>query len=985
MDLRVLGPLDVGINGATLRLGAPKQQSVLALLAVHANRVVGVDELVDELWPDRPPPASAVANIRSYAATLRRLFHAAEGACDRIVRCGTGYRLRADPAELDLLAFTEECRRGRTEIEHENPSTAVALLSGALARWRGPMLAGLPRGTTLAAKCAALEAERLSVTEQLLELHLAMGKPEAAVPALQELVRMHPLREHAHALLMLALEQVGDTAGALSAYTAIRRALVEELGVEPGPELQHIHRAVLNRDPGLNREPGLPDRRRDSLANPPDVPARPRELPPDLGYFAGRREEIVQITGALTGGHDDRRRPAVVILSGSGGVGKSALAVHVGHTVADRYADGQLYVDLQGSSPGLSPLTPVDALRRLLRSLGYPQDQIPADEAAAAGRLRTATADGSFLLVLDNARDAHQVVPLLPSSGRCGVIVTARQQLATLDADAHLTLGSFQPAEALALLTHMVGDQMLEGSTAETLVSLCENLPLAVRIVAGRLLSRPDLSPGELMRRLMDRERRLDELELEGVAVRSCIRVGYDAVASGDGRSDRLAAQAFRALGLLNVPDIQPAVMAAMLAEPDLDRIESALNRLVAAQLLTANGPRYRLHDLVRLVAAERSADEDDPDSAERILYRGLAYYAAALRRAGEMLRPERTWIPPSLDALAGITSVDFRESADALSWIEAELSNAVAAAEQASRHNGDLGRLALSLVGTIQPNLYARNDWHTQHMLAGLAVAVGASSPDPEERGWVHFVAGRSEADRGNGAEALDHFHRGLPLLKQAGSLRGVGLVLNALGIVAMNHARDPDLAMKHFTECLELSRRHRLAAHEANILHNLGNLCITIGNWDAARDHLERSMRIWRQRGDNEGLARALAILSVIHCAQDRHEEATACGAEAASRARSIGNPLRECLALLVVSEVHRRQEEYDRSRSEADAALALARDSAYRYGEAAALRQKLKVARSTGRHASASALRAEADAAFARLPTTLDPVYESVLAAH
>jgi len=241
--------LDVGINGATLWLGAPKQQSVLALLAVHANRVVGVDELVDELWPDRPPPASAVANIRSYAATLRRLFHAAEGACDRIVRCGTGYRLRADPAELDLLAFTEECRRGRTEIEHENPSTAVALLSGALARWRGPMLAGLPRGTTLAAKCAALEAERLSVTEQLLELHLAMGKPEAAVPALQELVRMHPLREHAHALLMLALEQVGDTAGALSAYTAIRRALVEELGVEPGPELQHIHRAVLNRDP----------------------------------------------------------------------------------------------------------------------------------------------------------------------------------------------------------------------------------------------------------------------------------------------------------------------------------------------------------------------------------------------------------------------------------------------------------------------------------------------------------------------------------------------------------------------------------------------------------------------------------------------------------------------------------------------------------------------------------------------------------------
>lgn len=972
MDLRVLGPLELNINGATLWLGAPKQQCVLALLAVQANQVVGIEELVDELWPDRCPPASAVVNIRSYAATLRRLLAAAEGMRDRISRRGTGYLLHADPDELDLLAFREECRRGQQEAESGNHPEAATMLSDALSRWKGPMLAGLRHGPGLAARCVAAEAERIAAVEHLAALHIAMHEPHRAIPALHEHVRAQPLRESAHALLIRALHESGDIAGALSAYRRAHTTLTEELGVEPGPELRRLHYEVLNRT-------GSTDRSGTAGSSAATVP---REIPPDIGQFVGRRAELDRIISALMSSYPGgRQRPAVVVLSGSGGVGKSALAIHAAHEVAERFPDGQVYLDLLGSSPGLRPLTPVEALRRILRSLGVPQNELPEDEAGAAGQLRSLTADGRYLFVLDNATDMYQILPLIPSSARCAVVATARQALAALDADVRIELDVLPTADGVNLLQRITGDLAIDPSTATAIVERCDHLPLAVRIAGGRLVSRPDLSPGELAARLADRAQRLDELELEGVAVRSCIGVGYEALDSGTNPRDRLAARSFRALGLLNVPDVQPGIVAAMLAEHDVHIVKAALERLVTVQLLTAVHGRYRLHDLVRLVAAERAA-EDPPTVRADALGRGFAYLAGGMRRADSALRPGRSWVPDGIEVPIDVRYPHFDQPTQAKAWVEAELPNAMAAAEQAGALGPEGHRFALWLSGAIQPLLHTRNETVARYRLAMLALDAALGHSDPDVHGWVETIAGRSEADVGHGEAAVTHFRKALDVFQQAENHRGVAMALSGLGIVSLQ-VGDFEAALGYLTECLSYSRRHALDVHEAAILFNLGNVYAALGRWDEAQSHLERSLADWRDRDDPDGVGSAAGVLAAIHCYRDDLAVARRYVEGALACTRATGDVRRECHAMLVGSEVHLRAGDHRAAMADAEAALSLARSSRNPYSEAVALRQRAKITSATGDQAAAAELHAEAKRMLARLRVPPDPVYEVVLA--
>jgi len=369
----------------------------------------------------------------------------------------------------------------------------------------------------LSAWRSSLEEQRIAAVEERAEAYLALGRLTEAVATLRTHLAAHPTREPGYATLILALYRAGDVTGALDAFVDARKALAEHLGIEPGEQLQRLHRAVLNRDPRL-RQPAT----RPSATNAPGT-ARPvpHELPPDSAAFTGREAELARLRNLVR--HRDAGRATVVAIHGRGGVGKSTLAVRAAHQVAAEYPDGQIYIDLHGSTPGLRPRTAHEVLDRCLRGLGLPAAEVPPDESDAAARWRTLTAGRRVLLVLDNATDPAQVLPTLPASDGCAAIVTSRRVLATLDADGHLELDGLPDGPAAELLARSARRR---GTPEEmrTIAQLCEHLPLALRIAGARLAARPELAVAALAERLRDEHSRLDELGMDGYAVRGSIR-----------------------------------------------------------------------------------------------------------------------------------------------------------------------------------------------------------------------------------------------------------------------------------------------------------------------------------------------------------------------------------------------------------------------------------------------------------------------------
>jgi DNA-binding SARP family transcriptional activator len=603
---------------------------VLATLALNAGRTVAVETLTEAIWSGSPP-SSARNQIQTCVSQLRRQL-AAAGLPQVIDTVAAGYRLESDRVEVDAHRFRAQVAQARAAAADGRADDAREAYRAAVGLWRGPVLPGV-ESNLVRELAGGLDAERVQALEECLEVELTLGGAGELVAELTELVRRYPYRERLHAALMRALYRAGRTAEALAAFRHARQLFHDELGTEPGEELQRLHQAILNRD----ADPGL--------ARRPPAGRRPvQELPVEVSGFVGRAPEMVWVRAALAPGRPGRRRPPVVVLFGPGGTGKSALAVRVAHELASEFPDGQLYVDLCGSTPGMRPLPPVEVLGRFLRRLGVHPSEVPSGEAEAAALFRSVAASRRLLLLLDNAADRDQVAGLIPGTAGCAVLVTSRHPLSTLDADERRRVEALPDSDGLALLAGLTGRLAAEPVAARQIVALCGGLPLAIRIAAGRLAGRPDLTGAEYARRLADRSRRLDELQLDDLAVRASIRTSYDALLGDDDPAGRLAARAFRMLGLLHVPDVAPPVVAAMLAQSEVDRARAALDRLVDAQLVEpVAGGRYRLHDLVRLVAAERAAEEETGIDREQSLFRAIAFTRVALAtELGVSPGPER-------------------------------------------------------------------------------------------------------------------------------------------------------------------------------------------------------------------------------------------------------------------------------------------------------------------------------------------------------
>lgn len=618
----VLGPVRAWLGDDPLPAGSPQQRALLAALLLRDGRTATASELIDALWGDEPP-SQALAALRTYASRLRKAL-----GPEVLVSESGGYAIRSlgeralDHVRAQELAADAEKARAAGDL-----SRARDLLRDALALWDGEPLASIP-GPYAETQRARLEEWRLQLLESRLDMDLEQGCHAEAVSELTALTAAHPLRERLRELLMLALYRSGRQAEALAVYADTRRLLADELGVDPRQGLKELQQRILQADPGL-AEPSAP------AAEPSAAPVRPAQLPATVTDFTGRASFVQELSDVLAAASSDQGRVmAVSALAGIGGVGKTTLAVHVAHQSRGAFPDGQLYVDLQGA--GSRAAEPETVLGAFLRALGTADSAIP-DSLEERSALYRSVLDGRRVLVLlDNARDAAQVRPLLPGTEGCAALVTSRMRMVDL-AGAHLVdLDVMSPEEALQLFTKIVGRERVasEREAALDVVAACGFLPLAIRIAASRLAARRTWTVSVLAAKLGDERRRLDELQAGDLAVKATFELGY-------GQLEPAQARAFRLLGLADGPDISLAAAAAVLDLP-VEETEDLLESLVDTSLLESAAPgRYRYHDLVRLYAracAER--DEQPPSERTAAMSRLLDFYLATAAGVYVLDRP---------------------------------------------------------------------------------------------------------------------------------------------------------------------------------------------------------------------------------------------------------------------------------------------------------------------------------------------------------
>ncbi len=898
----VLGPVRAWRGEQELNLGSPQQRAVLAALLLRSGRAVALSELLDAVWGEEQP-AAAVSVLRTYVSRLRKVIDSGRevtGAGSVVVSVGDGYLIRVPEDGLDLSVFEQRVTEARKLRAAGDLSAAAELLRAALDGWQGGALAGLP-GPLAESESSRLNEERLVALETWLEIEVERGRHSDVVAELIALTGQYPLREQLCRLLMLALYRSGRQAEALAAYRSTRSTLVTELGIEPGTPLQDLHDRILAADASLDAPstgrpvppaptvpPALPD------ASPPVLPAgRPAQLPADLPTFVGRHAELERARALLS---EQDGPPATVVISaigGMAGIGKTTLAVHWAHEMADRFPDGQLYLNLRGFDPTGSLVTPDEAIRTLLGALGVPPMRIPAGLDAQTALYRSMLAQRRMLILLDNARDTDQVRPLLPGSSRSLVIVTSRNQLTGLVAGegAHpLPLDQLSSAEAHDLLARRLGTDRLaaEPQATDEIIARCARLPLALAIVAAHAVAHPGFPLSAIAGELRDSHGSLDAFASGddiSTDVRAVFSWSYKAVSDP-------AACLFRLLGLHSGPDISAPAAAALAGLP-LREVRALLVELTRAHLLTEHFPgRYTLHDLLHVYATERVHAEETPPERERALGRLLAWYLHTADAAYPHITPHRRRI--SLEPLPDLcTPLEFTTHDQALDWCETERANLVAAVHQAaeSGRSGVAWRLPAVLWGFF----YLRS--HTHDWVDTARTGLAAANAAGDRRGRAQGLADLAAALRGSSRfeEAIDHLRRAMVAYRDLGDTEG-----------------------------------------RASAVTNLGDSYLQSGRLDKAAEYIRRGLAVERVIGSPWGVGICLSNLGDVYQRQGRFDEAIGCLEEALIVLRASANPWVEGVALDILGTAHRRLQRYEEAVDYYHQALRTHRDVGNRWGE-------------------------------------------------
>ncbi|WP_271217897.1 AfsR/SARP family transcriptional regulator [Streptosporangium carneum] len=831
VEFRVLGPLE--IRDASGRILVPKRRktrTLLAILLLRANTLVPADELLEALWEERRP-ASARANLQSYVSELRRLLD------ESVSLNGNGYLLTVEESRYDAAVFEKLVTRGRQALTAARFREATGHLGDALAMWRGELLDGLPLPQWLWPDRSRLEELRLSAYEDSVTARLALGQHEDLVAGLREFTGRNPFREPAWGLLMLSLHRCGRTAEAVDAYQTACGILDDELGVPPNPELRALHERILNEDPGLLLAPEI-------VSNRPQAAPTPRQIPAGVVDFVGRTAYLRALDDLFPASPAGGRASVFCALTGTGGVGKTALSVHWANHAADRFPDGQLYVDLRGFTPSTRPLHPLDALAQFLRSLGVPAEQVPLATEEASALYRSLLAGRRTLVLLDNAFDGAQVRPLLPPLPSCALI-TSRDRLDSLVLEGvrRITVEVMPREESRELV------ERITGAECEGLAEFCGHLPLALRLAATQIVSEPGLSVSAYLGRLggEDRLSALDGDIDRRHAIRSTFEASYR-------RLPYEARRLLRALGAVPGPDFTPAAAAAMLGADQLE-VEPLLRVLWRSHLVHGGeGDRFALHDLLRLYALERFAEEEPEAEQRRTRERLALWYLRHTRAASELICPQMVYLPLDLQARPS-----FDSEASALSWLEAELNNVVALAEETG------GRTQWLLVDALRGYWYLRrhsSGW-MRHAMAGLASAEAAG--DHAAQAAMRSSLADAHMILGDRAGAFEHHTAVLELSRKAGWLESEAAALGRLGTLHISRG-EPREASGYYLRAIESNRR--LGVYRG-MISNLGNLGLTniyLGNLDHAAEQLGEALRCERERSSAMGEALGLGNLGVV-----------------------------------------------------------------------------------------------------------------------
>jgi DNA-binding SARP family transcriptional activator/tetratricopeptide (TPR) repeat protein len=813
LTIGVLGSLEVTSGGRVVTVPAGQMRTLLVSLVLAPEQPVSADLLVERLWPDRVPVRARGA-VHTYVARLRRLL----GSDSIETARRDGYQILAPTHHVDLWQFRELLHQAGAAGSGD---AELRLLRAALALWRGRPFADVESVWLSREVVPRLIDEWFVAVERRIDLELEVVHPGRLVPELRDLIAEHPFRESLWLRLILALHRSHRRVEALDAYRQIRAILTDEFGIDPSEALQQVHRAIL-------LDGAATPERSAGLARAGCEPVR--ELPHDIASFCDRGE-LAELDRLLSPVEDaDRGLTTIVAIDGAPGTGKTTLAVHWARRVAPCFPDLQLYVNLRGYGPG-EPMSPSAAAESLLRGLGVPSDFIPADIEQRAALLRSTLAGRRALVLLDNARDADQVRPLLPG-GESLVIITSRSQLRGLsirDGAHRVTLGRLTADESLVMLATVVGQERVsaEAEQAARLVELCDRLPLALAIVAERAQRADSLC--SVVRALLDEKARLDVFGAgesdPHTDLRAALSWSYRAL-------DEDAAAMFRKLGLHPANDIELETAAALAGLP-VWQAKQSLDRLAAAHLVEERRHRrFELHDLIRRYAAERAEHDESPADRDAAVRRTLDWYLHAVVSADAVVVPHRPHdfvapyepsIPPPL----------FASTHDAQAWFEQEY---------------DCLR---SVVGWAAANGWAGHAWR---------IAIAAATFFDGMIPWC---------------DGIEFYESALRATRLEGERVGEAFVLNSLGCIYLD-AEDWSTAERYYRLSLDRFKECGHLRGEAMASGNAGMAHASLGNHQRALRYSMRALLLYRRMKHARGIGMNLDNVGLAFAAVGKHRQA-------------------------------------------------------------------------------------------------------------
>ncbi|GAA3753091.1 BTAD domain-containing putative transcriptional regulator [Plantactinospora mayteni] len=928
MEVRLLGQVEVDHDGRRLEPGRRRERCLLGLLLVQPGVVMSTDRLIDLLWDGEAPP-SARATLHTAMSRLRsRLCPAgtAEAVTFRTVQ--GGYVAHVERHVVDVLRFRDLVHEAKQATE---PQPRADLLRRALSLWRGPFLADVATPRLRERIGGELDELRMTAVEDLIAAELAGSRHREIIGELTRVTAEYPRNERLVGQLMLALYRSGRQFEALATYQRLRTLLADEIGLDPGPELRRLHTAILRNDAALN-QPSTP-----ATMIRQETPPVPRQLPPVVADFTGRQCTVERLEAILTGPATQLR---VVSVSGPAGVGKSSLAWYAAHRLRPAFPDGQVYVDLRGTwSEAVGPFT---ALKRLLRAVGV-QDAAQGDSVEErSAQFRDAVADKSMLVAIDDAVSAAHVRALLPGSASCAVIITSRHWLTGLEGAVHLALRTFEPEESLSLLVRIVGPPRAdtEREALAEITELCGHLPLAIRIAGARLAARPHWRAALLAERLRDELVRLDELATDGLEVRASLGLSYRALPEP-------ARRLLRLLSLLDAPDVPAWAGAAMLDAAPRDA-EGLLESLADACLLDilpgADGEaRYGMHDLVRLFAREKAAEEEGEQIGRLALRRAFGAWLSMAEDASARLpgstvasirgqatrwrspapRPSATnpvaWFVREHVALAasihqaaglGMADLAWELAASAQAYYELgglhdDAQRTHQAALRATRRAGD--RLGEAVMLRNLADLWtSRRGAEPQDKLDAAEAALDIFREIGEKRGLADALYLCADVHRscGRHKQALALATEALSISTSVNYELGECHALAQQAFVVREQGRDA-VAREMAERYLVLARKMAFRRDEGMALALLGLIHLELGEPASGKAHLERALAVARETGDRVQETYALARLGQVYVTLDRAVARHMLGV-ALDRSRTDGLAYGEALALSGIGEL-------------------------------------------------------------------------------